>query len=83
MATLKHSVYTETTEACNTLCIAEDTRAFGSLNIETMIIGCRGHVGNDGVWNAEFVQRFYFNKTPCFPLCAPIHLQFLKLSFSI
>ena len=62
MATLKHSVYTETTEACNTLCIAEDThtaraeqhvRAFGSLNIE-MIIGCRGHVGNDGVWNAEY-----------------------------
>ena len=30
-----------------------------------------------------FVQRFYFNKTTCFPLCAPIHLQCLKLSFSI
>jgi hypothetical protein len=25
-----------------------------------------------------FIQRFYFNETPRFPLCAPIHLQCLS-----
>jgi hypothetical protein len=25
-----------------------------------------------------FVQRFYFNEIPRFPLCAPIHLQCLS-----